>query len=162
RRFLIGTACMLLCVCTQARAACVARADSVSSTAWNEFYYGRAVDEWVRGDFRAAANYLEQIDITPASSYSNADRAAFLLATAYLRLKDAAAFERVAARAGSENGSPYRRWIRYCALLQSRTPTAAPADFSGGEVMEAALLLESGDAKAALATLDATHPADAL
>jgi TolA-binding protein len=170
RRLLIGAACVLAtstCVSTSPRAV-VAGVDSTTATTvdWNAFHYGRAVDEWVRGDFRAAANELEQIDVTPASTYQHADRAAFLLATAYLRLNDAAAFERVAARAGSENGSPWRRWIKYCGLIAPRDSAAidatAPADFAGGATIEAALLLESGNATAALRVLDASKPADSV
>lgn len=169
RSLLIGAACVLAtltCVSTPARAVS-AGADSVAATAvdWNAFNYGRAVDCWTRGDYRCAANYLEQIDITPASSYEQADHAAFLLATAYLRLNDAAAFERVAARAGNESGSPWRKWIRYCGLLIPRDGAAvasAPPDFAGGASMEAALLLESGSPAEALRVLDASKPADSV
>ncbi|HET6462991.1 MAG TPA: tetratricopeptide repeat protein, partial [Candidatus Krumholzibacteria bacterium] len=169
RRILIGAACVLAtstCASTSSRAA-VSGADSTTATTvdWNEFHYGRAVDEWVRGDFRAAADHLEQIDITVASRFAAADHAAFLLATAYLRLHDSRAFDSVAARAGSGSGSPYRRWIRYCALIESSTRAtgspapSAPDEFAGGAMMEAALLLEAGNAKAALAVLSSAKPA---
>jgi TolA-binding protein len=175
RRLLIGAACVLALspgasarAATTASPAAPANAASAPDTTtptvdWNAFNYGRAVDCWTRADFRAAADYLEAIDVTTASPYPQADRAAFLLACAYLRLDDERAFERVAARAGSESGSSYRRWIRYCALLHSRTPTAAaPGDFAGGRVLEAAALLESGNARAALTVLDASKPAESV
>jgi TolA-binding protein len=171
RRLCIGAAFVLAsspCVNARAAGTGAVAPDSAATVAidWNAFNYARAVDCWTRGDFRAAANYLEPIDVTPASSFEHADRAAFLLATAYLRLHDVHAFDVVAARAGSRNGSPYRRWIRYCALIESSTRStdtaSAPQDFAGGEVMEAAALLEDGNAKAALAVLDASKPADAV
>ena len=163
RRFVIGAACVLAgLTCVSASSFAAAANADTTITNWDEFYYGRAVDGWVRGDFRAAADCLEHIDVTPASTYPNADRAAFLLATAYLRLNDAAAFDRVAARASSDTGSPWRRWIRYCALLESRAPATAPSAFSGGEIMEAALLVENGNATAALAVLESKGSADAV
>jgi TolA-binding protein len=174
RRFFTGAAPLLvvwLCGSTAAHAATIPSApDSTTAIAidWGAFNYGRAVDCWTRGDYRTAANYLEQINVTTSSSYAQADRAAFLLAMAYLRLHDARAFERVAARAGSDTGSPWRRWIRYCALIEpssrssSATTPAAPAEFAGAGVMEAALLLEGGDATAALSVLDASKPDDSI
>jgi len=173
RKTVIGAACLLALwpgAMSSARAASPA-ASPVDSTAttvvdWDAFNYGRAVDCWMRADYRAAADYLERIDVSPASSYAQADHAAFLLTMAYLRLDDARAFDRVAARAGSDTGSAYRRWIRYCALLRahrsaSESAATAPRDFAGGAVMEAALWLESGQAQAALDALDTEGPDDA-
>ena len=170
RRLLIGAACVLSSWSNVPAFAATAPApaDSLAASTvnWNAFHYGRAVDCWTRGDYSAAANYLEQIDVTPASTYSEADHAAFLLASAYLRLNDVAAFERVAARAGSDNGSSWRKWIRYCALMQPSHGAAvvspAPADFAGGTVLEAALLVETGNATAALKVLDASKPVDSV
>jgi tetratricopeptide (TPR) repeat protein len=136
---------------------------------WDAFHYARAVDCWTRGDLRAAAGHLERIDVTPASRFAHADRAAFLLATAYLQLDDTRAFERTAARAGTDTGSPWRRWIRYCMLLHtaSRAPggpdvPAAPAGFAGAALMQAALLVESGRPQQALSVLDSSDPSDEL
>ncbi|HKW12981.1 MAG TPA: tetratricopeptide repeat protein [Candidatus Krumholzibacteria bacterium] len=173
RRILIGAACALALwqgPVTPSIAAQTAGADSatVAHVDWNAFNYGRAVDCWTRGDFRAAAGYLEKIDVTAGSPFANADRAAFLLATAYLRLHDARGFDSVAARAGSDKGSPYRRWVRYCALIETSahagaaTTLSAPDEFAGGEMMEAALLLDAGNARAALAVLDTAKPAGSM
>ena len=94
RRLLIGAACVLSSWSNVPAFAATSSApvDSLAASTvnWNAFHYGRAVDCWTRGDYRAAANYLEQIDVTPASTYSEADHAAFLLASAYLRLNDVA------------------------------------------------------------------------
>ena len=75
---------------------------------WDAFHLGRAVDLWQRGDVHGAAAVLEAINVTPASIFIRADRAAFLLAVLYMQLDDRAAFRRVAARAGDANGSPMK------------------------------------------------------
>lgn len=146
---------------------------------WDALNLGRAVDLWLKGDIRGAAALLEAIDITPASSFNRADRAAFLLARAYLQLEDADAFARVADRAGDANGPAYRQWIRYCQIAQNArlggsetrpdttgaagpVASAPPADFPGAVEMSASLLLESGRANDALALLEDNPPADAL
>lgn len=137
-----------------------------ASIDWNAFHYGRAIDCWSRGDLREAAGYLEHIDITPASPFAHADRAGFLLATTYLKLNDTREFERVAAVAGSESGSPYRRWIRYSALVVLQplgsTAAAAPRDFAGGDILEAALLIENNQVAAAIELLDESEPTGPL
>ncbi|MCI0452249.1 MAG: tetratricopeptide repeat protein, partial [Candidatus Latescibacteria bacterium] len=154
---------------------------ALTNDEWDALNLGRAVDLWQKGDLRGAASLLESIDYTTASTFDRADRAAFLLATAYLRLEDPDGFARVAARAGDADGSAYRKWIRYCDLAQrarlgnSRdiaagpgaspaTPAspAAPADFPGGVEMQASLLLESGHATDALALLERTTPASSV
>ena len=148
---------------------------SLTQNEWDALNLGRAVDLWNKGNLRAAAALLETIDIAPASSFERADRAAFLLAAAYLRIGDMDAFARVAERAGDANGSAYRKWIRYADLAQRAelgggtepatpavSPPAAPADFPGGIQMQASLLLESGQGAQALALLERATPADAL
>jgi tetratricopeptide (TPR) repeat protein len=142
-------------------------APTLSADDWAAHHLGRAVDCWLAGDVRGAAVSLEMIDISPTSTFPQADRAAFLLAAAYLQLNDAAAFERVAARAASPSGTPYRRWIRYLQIAQAsgRAPEpgaapVAPAGFPAGEIMNAAQLLEAGQAREALSLLETSKPQD--
>ena len=140
-----------------------------SAAEWSSLQLGRAVDCWFKHDLRGAAALLETVDVSVTSPFVDADRAAFLLAAAYLALDDDDAFARVAARAGDANGSTYRKWIRYCDLAQrstlgappSSTPLAAP-DFAGAVEMSASLLLESGRAAEALALLEQSQPSSAL
>lgn len=134
---------------------------------WDAFHLGRAVDLWCAGDLRGAAELLEAIDVSPASTFERADRAAFLLAAAYLRMNDRESFERVAARTGDAAGSPYRRWIRYSQLAQSLThapgddaATRLPDGMPGVDVMAASLLLELERPAEALTLLEST-PSDA-
>lgn len=137
---------------------------------WDAFHLGRAVDCWLQGDVRGAAVLLETIDIARTSSFERADRAAFLLAAAYLRLHDPDGFARVAERAGDANGSAYRKWIRYCQLAQHAqlgdssvtVVPSPPTEFPGAVELSASLLLESGRANDALALLETNPPADAL
>ena len=141
-----------------------------TSNEWDALNLGRAVDLWLAGDLRGAAEQLEPIDISPASSFGEADRAAFLLACAYLRLNDRESFERVADRAADATGSPYRRWISYCQLTLARTRASAgtglanalPAGLPGVDIMGASFLLESGRPADALRLLESTDADNAL
>jgi hypothetical protein len=138
-------------------------AHTLSRDEWDALNLGRAVDRWVMGDVRGAAVLLEAVDVSTTSTFARADRAAFLLAVAYLRLDEPGAFARVAGRAGSADGSAYRKWIRYADLAQrarlgdsggiDALVSAAPGDFPGGVEMAASLLLEAGRAGDALALL---------
>ena len=60
RRLLIGAACVLSSWSNVSAFAATASApaDSLAASTvnWNAFHYGRAVDCWTRGDYRAAAN----------------------------------------------------------------------------------------------------------
>lgn len=142
---------------------------TLSAAEWSSLQLGRAVDCWIKHDLHRAAALLETIDIATTSSFAHADRAAFLLAAAYLELDDRDGFARVAARAGDANGSAYRQWIRYCDLVQrsqlgaTPSPTAtAPPAFPGAVEMSASLLLEGGRASDALALLEQSQPASTL
>ncbi len=146
---------------------------TLTENEWDALNLGRAVDLWSKGDLRGAASLLEQIDITTTSSFDRADRAAFLLACAYLRLQEPVALARVTQRAGDANGSAYRKWVRYVDLAQRARIGGAhhgagdaapdgPTDFPGAVEMQASLLLESGRAGEALALLERATPADAV
>jgi TolA-binding protein len=144
---------------------------TLTQNEWDALNLGRAVDAWLKGDLRRAATLLEEIDIATTSSFEHADRAAFLLAVAYLRLDDDDGFTRVAQRAGDANGSSYRKWIRTCELARGNpagtagpvtSPPAAPRDFPGAVELQASLLIESGAGAEALALLESSPPAEAM
>jgi TolA-binding protein len=181
----LGLAVVALANATVVRAQLATPADSLAASPthpiprtltpneWDALNLGRAVDSWQRGDLHGAITLLETIDITTTSTFERADRAAFLLAAAYLRLEDADGFARVAERAGNATGSGYRKWIRYCQLAQhaqlggtaggtAGATEAAPAEFPGANEMRASLLLESGRANDALALLESSTPSEAL
>ncbi len=147
---------------------------ALTADEWGALNLGRAVDLWLKGDLRGAAALLESIDYATTSTFDRADRAAFLLAVAYLRLEDPDGFTRVAQRAGDANGSGYRKWIRFSDLARRAqvggstsgtvepAPPTAPVDFPGAVEMEASLLLEGGHATDALALLEANAPASSV
>ena len=143
-----------------ARAAAAPEVRTLAPDDWDALNLGRAVDLWLRGQLRDAVDLLETINVSTTSSFDEADRAAFLLATAYLQMDDRAAFERVAERAGASSGSPYRRWIRYCQLLEpsQSEPGTLPAQFPGAAVLSAALLIERDQPGDALTLLETSRP----
>ncbi|MCK5619222.1 MAG: hypothetical protein KAJ17_07470, partial [Candidatus Krumholzibacteria bacterium] len=89
---------------TTTRAPMAPRVVNPSPTEWDALNLGRAVDLWLSGDLRGAAELLETIGISPTSSFGRADRAAFLLAVAYLNLDDPRAFHSVARRSTDVDG----------------------------------------------------------
>ncbi len=156
-----------------------ARADSLSTSVthpnprtltkneWDALNLGRAVDCWLKGDLRGAVSLLEQVDISTTSTFERADRAAFLLTAAYLRLHDTDGIARVAVRAGDANGSAYRKWIRFIELAKgparnADAPPAAPVDIPGAVELQASLLLEAGRTAEATSLLEATAPDGAM
>jgi tetratricopeptide (TPR) repeat protein len=155
---------------TTTRASMAPRLVNPSPTEWDALNLGRAVDLWLGGDLRGAAELLETIDISPTSSFDRADRAAFLLAVAYLNLDDPRAFHSVARRSADEGDSAFRRWIRFCQLVESAKGGSSeadvalrlPADLPGAGVLGAALLLEAARPHEALRLLESTKPEDAM
>ena len=146
---------------------------TLSRTEWDALNLGRAVDLWLKDDLRGAAELLEILDISSTSSFDRADRAAFLLTIAYLRLEDDQAFDRVTAAARAENGSVYRQWIlcaRALKLAGGPSPDRGvthplPAGFPGAEILAAALLLEMdrpGDASRLLSSAKPAGPVTSL
>jgi TolA-binding protein len=145
---------------------------------WDALNLGLAVDLWMKGDLRGAAQRLEAIDTSATSSFAQADRAAFLLAIIYLRLGDAEAFDRVAAHADAADGSLYRQWIRYAALVTASagaptsstttsSSTGTPPTSTGaspsmsGDVTSARVTLPGAEILAAALLLDMQRPEDA-
>ena len=155
---------------TTVRVPMVPRVVNLSPTEWDALSLGRAVDLWLNGDLQGAAELLETIDISPTSSFDLADRAAFVLAVAYLNLDDPRAFHRVARRSADEVGSAFRWWIRFCQLVESakggspETDVAfrLPTDLPGAGVLGAALLLEAARPHDAIRLLDSTKPEHVL
>ncbi len=142
------------------------QARQLQTSDWDALHLGRAVDRWILGDLRGAVDMLGRVDISATSTFAQADRAAFLLAIASLQLDDVEAFHRVAERAAAETGSPYRRWIRYCQLIESGRGGYTEAgsegsllsDLPGAAILGASLLLEIGRAEDALRVLDRAAP----
>ncbi len=140
--------------------------DTLTTSQWDAVNLGRAVDRWLKGDAQGAAALLETIDISVASPFEEADRAAFLLATIYLGAGDGDAFNRVAARATDGAGSPYRRWIRYAQLARAGSAVSAtaavPSELPGADVLGATLLVEAGRPEDAVRMLENSKPAESL
>jgi tetratricopeptide (TPR) repeat protein len=125
----------------------------------------QAAYAWSMGDLREAAAQLEQIaPSTPG--FAGADRAAFLLAEAYLRLGEPQRFLALArAKAAHPTGSPWDLWLRYrfltattdAAAADSATlaaaANAAPARLPAADVLVAALLVRAGETEQAKAAL---------
>jgi hypothetical protein len=133
----------------------------------------RAVVAWRAGDLREAADLLGELDLSPASAFPRADRAAFLLGVLERRLgRPAALRAKVAAAADASSRSPYRRWLAHlerwdavaAGVADPPAVTAWPADDGGSEllpadaVLEAAWRLERGDAAGAVRLLDRVRP----
>jgi len=73
---------------------------------------GRAAFAWRTGDLHGVVAALAPIDFALEPDFGGADRAAFLLAQAYLALGDAAAFDSLAAATASwSRVTPFTRWL---------------------------------------------------
>lgn len=142
---------------------------TLSPAEWDALSLGRAVDLWLKGDIQGAAQLLETIDTSPASSFPQADRAVFLLALAYLRLNYAKEFDQVAMRAGDGSGSLYRQWIRYGELVTSPPGASAPREAAnelkevpGAEILAAARLIDMGRPDEGFRCLENATPHESL
>ncbi len=109
-----------------------------------DWHLGRAVDLWVSGDLHGAAAHLEEMDVGRNATTPSSDRAAFLLAVAYLRLGDREGLSGVVDIAADPNGSSWRRWVAYLGLLESSGDPVAVDGFAGADLLAAARHLESG------------------
>ena len=141
----------------------------LSSAAWDSLNLARATHLWLQDDLRGVVALLETIDIRENGTFGRADRAAFLLAVAHLRLGDRAAFERVAVTGSPASWSPYRQWLSYARLLVVGTPDVESAeglrtfwDLPGAAELTAAHLLEQGRPESAAALLADREPAREL
>ena len=115
---------------------------------------GRAIDLWLSGDIHGAAAHLEKIEIGRESTTPAADRAAFLLAAAYLHLGDRDALVRVVDVAADSEGSSWRRWVAYLGLLEAGGEASAIDGFAGSEILAAARHLQAGRPQQAHDLLD--------
>lgn len=137
---------------------------TLTDNEWAQLNLGRAVDKWRRNDLRGAAALLETIDISPQSTFSQADRAAFLLSASYLQLGDIDAFRRVADRAGGPS-SPFRAWIQYARFAHpdgGESASGVSGNMPGAAIITASVLLEHGHPEDAVRLLESSKPADAL
>jgi len=132
----------------------------LATASWDSLNLARATYLWEQEDLRGAVHWLESIDVRESSAFARADRAAFLLGVAHLRLGDREAFLRVADTGNPANGSPYRQWLGYARLLVAGAPhTGADQptrdywNLPGTVVLTAAHLLESGRTDAAVQLL---------
>ncbi|MBI1795903.1 MAG: tetratricopeptide repeat protein [Candidatus Eisenbacteria bacterium] len=101
-----------------ARAADAARSDTLAShhqpADENWVRLGRAVAAMRARDLRGVVESLEALDPAAEASWSEADRAAFLLGEAYLGLGDVERFRALArAIAAWDWESPYTRWLAF-------------------------------------------------
>lgn len=129
----------------------------------------RAVVLWRAGDLRGAADVLGGLDLSVDSKFTRADRAAFLLAVIERRLgRPQALRDKLATVADASSPSPYRRWLAHLNRWDAvrgdgaAVPSQAGAEIPGGAVLEAALLMDSGQDAAAADLLAAAEPAPSL
>ncbi|MBK9471166.1 MAG: hypothetical protein IPO18_02625 [bacterium] len=128
----------------------------------------RAVVLWRAGDLRSAADLLAGLDLSPTTAWPRADRAAFLLAVLERRLgRPQALRDKAATAADATSASPYRRWLAHLALwdaaseglaTQADPLTSSSRPLPGDAVLEASLLLESGQSEAAADLLSRVEP----
>ena len=147
---------------------------------WGPFMLRRAAMEHRLGNVQGVIDALETVDFSARPSFSNADRAAFLLGQAYL---EAGSTERFASLARAVSGwkrqSVYTRWLGYQLLLARVEGTAAldsgaSAPVNGArqdslaalvgrgtaDALAASLLLAEGDSTGALRLLNRGAPSD--
>ncbi len=140
-----------------------AAADTLSTAAWDSLSLARATHLWLQDDLRGAVRHLETIDVREGSAFARADRAAFLLAMAHMRLGDRVAFLKIADTGNPASESPYRQWLGYARLLVTGTAANDSGirdywDLPGAAVLTAAHLMESGRPEAAADLLDDHEP----
>src|SRR5262245_22651468 len=79
---------------------------------------GRAALQHAAGNLRGVVESLEPIDFSVEPAFPEADRAAFLLGQAYLRLGSVDRFAELARQVGRWKGhSVYTRWLAFQLLL---------------------------------------------
>ena len=139
----------------------------------NELHLRRAAFEQVHGNYPAVIENLEQIDFATLPNFEEADRAAFLLANAYLQLGGDARFVPLAEQVtGWGVNTPYTAWIGYQLLVvQSRhsgETTEATARWASqavdgdaaADALATGILLRSGDNQAAMQRIASADKSD--
>jgi TolA-binding protein len=117
----------------------------------------RAAFAWRAGDLRAVVRLLEAIDFALEPGFEGADRAAFLLAQAYLQRGETDRFLALAVAVGTwPNESHFTRWLAYQHVLVRQGPAggAARRTSASGDAVAADRLLNSGSPAEALARLE--------
>lgn len=121
----------------------------------------RAAFEHARGDWAAVARELAPLALERTAPFTDADRAAFLLGHAWLRLGQRDRFvtlARATARWGAP--TPFTRWLAYELRLNdgARTAAADSAERTGqaaADALAASQLLRDGDAESVLRLIPA-------
>jgi outer membrane protein assembly factor BamD (BamD/ComL family) len=138
---------------------------------WSDHRLRRAAAEQIAGNHQGVIASLEGIDFSTPPAFAEADRAAFLLAQAYLKLGSVERFATLArAVARWHHTSPYTQWLVYQLHLVEAGAGAPAAPGSGtrsaadtlargtvsptgsgvADALAAAILLRDGDGEAAL------------
>jgi TolA-binding protein len=162
RALLPGIALLALCAARPLAAADAPRAAIVAPRAAvdaGDLALRRATFAWRANDLREVVTALETIDFAAAPAFDGADRAAFLLAQAYLELGAAARFVALAdAVAAWPAATPYTRWLAYQRVLIVAEDGAGGAKIAGAPDPATA----SADAVAADGLLRAGRAGEAL
>ncbi len=122
---------------------------------WSAYHLGRAVNLWHFGDLPAAITALEQVETHRSSGYSESDRAAFLLAVAYLEDGNHARLLAHVEAAGDSEGSIFRQWVAFCGAANGAGATP-PTKLPGAAIMVANAWLQAGRAADAFDLLSKT------
>jgi tetratricopeptide (TPR) repeat protein len=94
---------------------------------WNELHLGRAAMQQSLGNPRGVIESLEALDLSAARSFAEADRAAFLLGQAYLKVGSPERFTRLArVVARWEQETAYTRWLAFQLLVAETDGTSRP------------------------------------
>lgn len=145
---------------------------TADSVAHAPFSLMRAALEHSSGNPRGVLACLEPLHLESAAPFEGADRAAFLLAHAYLELGSVARFQTLARAVEAwPQASGYTRWIVYrlreteLATVSPDPRGVSPASPSGSiaaDALAASLLIENGKNDAALALLAQNKAASPL
>lgn len=126
---------------------------------WGRFHLSRAAAEWSLGRLQSAVDHLEAIDLSTGGRFLGADRAAFMLGQAYLRLGSRERFMRLARKVGGwERRSVYTQWLAHQLLLVETEGGVAvndPADSLRSPSEESAII--SPEDSTAFAAVDSAR-----
>src|SRR5690606_24400496 len=133
--------------------------ETLSGGSWTEQLYRLGISRFAHRDYAGALHALEAIRYD--SAFADADRAAFLLATLYLRLGHREGLAQLSARVQALPPSGFTRWIHaQTAMSAVRGGIDLPAGARSGseaDLLAAAWLLSEGEvvnARALLAQID--------
>lgn len=123
----------------------------------------RAAALHAAGDFAAVTRTLEPVLRGDLAGFTQADRAAFLLGHAWLRLGQHERFLAVARRARTLPASPFTQWLAFQSRLEGGvmpgdTSAFAHTGQSAADALAAIELLRAGDATSVIAMIPSTTP----